>query len=271
MYSKLGFIGAGNMGGAIIGGAIKSGFLRPENIYISDIDKFKTEALAGQFGINVAQNNIDIINNCDAVVLSVKPHIYGRVLEEIKDSVKKDTLIITIAAGVTLNYVKGFLGDDTKVVRTMPNTPALVGEGMTAITYDKPVDDQDINFVKGLFTSFGLVEVMDESLIDAFSSLVSSSPAFVDMFIEAMADAAVLLGLPRNRSYIMASQAVIGAAKMVKETGKHPGELKDMVCSPAGTTIEGVRILEQKGLRTAVMEAVIASAQKAKGMGDIYK
>jgi len=271
MYNKVGFIGSGNMAGAIIGGAIKSGYLIPENIYISDVDSDKAKALADMYGVKTAKGNKELINNCDVLILSVKPHIYSIVLDDIKGHIGKNILIVTIAAGVTLNYVKGFLGNDIKIIRTMPNTPALVGEGMTAITYTPPVKEVDVTFVKGLFSSFGLVEVIDEGLIDAFSSLCSSSPAFVDMFIEAMADAAVQLGLPRNKSYIMAAQAVRGTAKMVIETGKHPGELKDMVCSPAGTTIEGVRILEKKGMRSAVMEAVIAAAEKAKAFGEKYK
>lgn len=271
MYIKVGFIGAGNMASAVIGGAIRSGYLAPENIYVSNAHKDKAIAVAQLYGINPAESNLDLVEKCNVIILSVKPHVYGTVLDEIKDHIKKDTLIVTIAAGVTLSYVKSFLKNDIKVIRTMPNTPALVGEGMTAITYTPSVEDEDVDFVKGLFSSFGLVEVLDEKLIDAFSSVSGSSPAFVDMFIEAMADAGVQLGLPRSKCYLMAAQAVMGTAKMVIDTGKHPGELKDMVCSPSGTTIEGVRMLEKMGLRSAVMEAVIASAEKAKQMSDKYK
>lgn len=271
MYSKVGFIGSGNMAGAIMGGTIRSGYLSADNIYISDVDKSKAQSLSDLYGVNTVENNREVIEKCEIIILSVKPHIYGTVLDEIKKYINTEKVIVTIAAGVTISYVKSFLGKEAKVIRTMPNTPALVGEGMTAITYTSPVESRDVDFVKGMFSSFGLVEIIDESLIDAFSSLCGSSPAFIDMFIEAMADAAVQLGLPRNKSYIMAAQAVKGTAKMLIDTGKHPGELKDMVCSPAGTTIEGVRVLEKKGLRSAVMEGIISSAEKAKLLGEKYK
>lgn len=271
MYNSIGFIGAGNMASAIIGGIVDAKFISPQNIYISNPSREKMSFLASKYGINICNDNIELVSKCDVVVLSVKPHIYKPVIEEIREYVKDDTLIITIAAGVRIDYVKVNFRKNLKIVRTMPNTPALVGDGMTAITYCPPAEREDVDFVKGMFSSFGLVEELDETLIDAFSSVGGSSPAFVDMFIEAMADAAVLLGLPRDKSYIIAAQAVRGAAKMIIETKKHPGELKDMVCSPSGTTIEGVRILENKGMRAAVIEAVIASAEKAKAMGDKYK
>lgn len=271
MYNKVGFIGSGNMAGAIIGGAIKSGYLSPENIYISDLDENKTNDLQRLYGIKVAKDNIELVKVTEVIVLSVKPHIYRIVLDEIKEYIKEDTLLVTIAAGLTLDYVKGFFNSDVKVIRTMPNTPALVGEGMTALTYKAPVTKENVDFVDGLFSSFGLVEIIDEAYIDAFSSLCGSSPAFIDMFIEAMADAAVLMGLPRNRAYIMAAQAVKGSAKMVIDTKKHPGELKDMVCSPAGTTIEGVRILEEKSMRSAVIEALIKTTEKAREIANRYK
>lgn len=271
MYTRVGFIGAGNMGGALIGGAIKSGFLCAENIFISDADQNKSMLMAKDYGVKSVSNNLELVESCEVLIIAVKPHICGFVLDEIKDYVKKDMLIITVAAGVAISYVKGFFKHDIKVVRTMPNTPALVGEGMTAVTYAPPVEESDISFVKDLFSSFGIVEIVKEELIDAFTSLCSSSPAFAGMFIEAMADAGVLLGFPRNESYIMAAQAIRGAAKMIVEAGKHPAELKDMVCSPSGTAIEGVRKLEEKGMRSAVIEAVIVAAEKAKLIGERYK
>lgn len=271
MYGTIGFIGAGNMASAIIGGIVRSKFMSPKNIYISNHSKEKMTYLESKFGVNICKDNIDLVGRCDVVVLSVKPHIYKPVIEEIRDYVREDTLIITIAAGVRIDYVKGIFKKNMKIIRTMPNTPALVGEGMTAVTYCSPAEREDVDFVKGMFSSFGLVEELDESLIDAFSSVSGASPAFVDMFIEAMADAAVLLGLPRDKSYMIAAQSVRGTAKMILDTKKHPGELKDMVCSSSGTTIEGVRVLENKGMRAAVMEAVIAAAEKAKKMGNMYK
>lgn len=271
MYDRIGFIGAGNMASAIIGGMVQSKFIAPQNIYISDHHEDKMESLKSKYNINVCRDNIELVEKCDVIVLAVKPHSYKPVIESIREYVKNNTLVITIAAGLNLNYVKSIFKKDIKIIRTMPNTPALVGEGMTAITSCPPAEKKDIDFVKAMFSSFGRVEEIDESLIDAFSSVSGASPAFVDMFIEAMADAAVLLGLPRDKSYKIAAQAVMGTAKMVIETGKHPGELKDMVCSPAGTTIEGVRVLENKGMRSAVIEAVIVSAEKSKDMGQRLK
>jgi pyrroline-5-carboxylate reductase len=268
MYKKVGFIGSGNMAGAIIGGLVKSGFLSCENIFISDKNNDKTKKLKDDLRVDIAESNLDIIEKCDVVILSVKPNIYETVLNEIKQSPNiKSKLIVTIAAGITIDYVKGFFDSDIKVIRTMPNTPALVGEGMTGITYKSPVTQKDVEFVKEMFSSFGLVEVMDEKQIDAVSSLCGSSPAYVSMFIEAMADAGVLLGLPREASYKMAAQSVKGTAEMIIKTGKHPAQIKDMVSSPGGTTIEGVRVLEDKAMRSAVIEAVIAAAEKAKDMG----
>lgn len=272
MTRNIGFIGSGNIASAIIGGIIKSGFLKPINIFVSDIHKNNASDLAIRYGVKAADDNESLIKNSDIVVLSIKPNTYSSVIKKIKDYVTDDTLIVTVAAGITIDYVKMHFERDIKVIRTMPNTPALVGQGMTAITYASPATEPDVDFVKGMFESCGIVEIIeDESLMDVVTSLSSSSPAFVDMLIEAMADAAVLLGLPRNKSYKMAAQALKGAAAMLIETGKHPGELKDMVCSPGGTAIEGVRVLEEKGVRNAMIEAVIATAEKARLLGEKYK
>lgn len=272
MNYKVGFIGSGNIATAIISGVIKSGYLKPKEICISDLDKVKTAELESEYGVVAVDSNADAVKNSDVIVLSIKPHIYAPVLQGIKDYVTDDKSFVTIAAGISIDYVKKQLDRNVRVVRVMPNTPVLVGEGMTAITSAPPAKDSDVEFVKGMFSSCGLVEMIkDESLLDAVTALSSSSPAFIDMLIEAMADASVLLGLPRKKSYTMAAQAVRGAAKMIIDTGKHPGELKDMVCSPAGTTIEGVRVLEEKGIRNAIFEAVIATGEKAKIMGEKYK
>lgn len=229
--------------------------MKPESINVSSLHKNSASSLAAKYGVKQINDNIELVKNSDVVVLSVKPNTYASVIKKIKNHIKDDTLIVTVAAGITIDYVKNYFERDVKVIRTMPNTPALVGEGMTAMTYAPPVGEEDASFVKGIFESCGIVEVIeDESLMDVVSSLGSSSPAFIDMLIEAMADAAVHLGLPRAFSYRIAAQAVKGSASMLAETGKHPGELKDMVCSPGGTTIEGVRVLEEKGMRNAMYE-----------------
>jgi pyrroline-5-carboxylate reductase len=272
MIQKVGFIGSGNIASAIIGGIISSGFLKPENINVSSLHKNTAASLASKYGVTLMSDNIELVKNSHVVVLSVKPNMYDNVINKIKNYINEDTVIVTVAAGITIEYVKKQFERNVKVIRTMPNTPAMVGEGMTAMTYDPTVNEEDAAFIKGMFESCGIVEVIeDESLMDVVTSLGSSSPAFVDILIEAMADAAVLSGLPRAISYRMAAQAVKGSARMLMETGKHPGELKDMVCSPGGTAIEGVRVLEEKGMRNAMIEAIIATAEKAKLLGEKYK
>ena len=191
---------------------------------------------------------------------------YAEVIAEIKDDVREDQIIITIAPGKTLAWLKEQFGKNVKIVRTMPNTPALVGAGMTAACPNEYMTKEEIAYVLTLLESFGRVEIIPERLMDTVVSVSGSSPAYVFMFIEAMADAAVSGGMPRAQAYQFAAQAVLGSAKMVLETGKHPGELKDMVCSPAGTTIEAVRVLEEKGFRSSVIEAMKTCEEISKSM-----
>ena len=269
MFRKVGFIGAGNIASAMIQGIINSSYIKARDIYISNIHKDKADLLAARFKANAADNNIDLVKKSDVIVLSVKPDIYKSVLNEIRDVVTEDKLIVTVAAGITIDYVKGFLKKNIKVVRTIPNTPVLVGEGMIIASYAPPVDGHDMEFIKNMLSGCGMVEIMEnEELMDAVTALCSSGPAFIDMLIEAMADAAVYLGLPRDKSYVMASQTILGTSMMVIETKEHPGKLKDMVCSPKGTTIEGVRVLEEKGFRSAIIEAIIATCNKAKKLSE---
>ena len=192
--------------------------------------------------------------------------VSGRCLNEIKDSVKEEQIFISIAPGKTLQWLGEHLGEKTKVIRTMPNTPAMVGEGMTALCVNELVTEKETALAVKLCNTFGKTEVIPEHLMDAVVGVSGSSPAYVFMFLEAMADAAVADGMPRAQAYKFAAQSVLGSAKLMLETGKHPGELKDMVCSPAGTTIQAVRVLEEKGLRSAVIEAQTACVKKAKGM-----
>ena len=187
-------------------------------------------------------------------------------IEEIKDFVRDDQIIITIAPGKTLAWLEEQFGKKVKIVRTMPNTPAMVGEGMTAACPNEYVTEEELKHTVSILSAFGKVEVVPERLMDVVVSTSGSSPAYVFMFIEAMADAAVADGMPRAQAYKFAAQAVYGSAKMVLETGKHPGELKDMVCSPAGTTIEAVRVLEKNGFRSAVIEAMKACTEISKNM-----
>ena len=256
---KLGFIGTGNMAGAIMGGIIKNQIFRPEEIIGADISEAGREKTKEAYGIEVTGDNRKAADS-EVLILSVKPQYYADAIAAIKDCVRDDQLIITIAPGKTLAWLEEQFGKPVKIVRTMPNTPALVGEGMTAACVNQYVTEEEKAYALKILSSFGKVELVPEHLIDAVVAVSGSAPAYVFMFIEAMADAAVAEGMPRAQAYEFAAQAVYGSAKMVLETGKHPGELKDMVCSPAGTTIEAVRVLEEKGLRSAVIEAMRACA-----------
>ena len=200
----------------------------------------------------------------DVLVLAVKPFQFESVIREIAEFVNMNTVVISIAAGQSIADIEGFFGKEIKLVRTMPNTPALVLEGATGMCFNELMQDEEKQMAINLFESFGIVEVVSENMIDTVIGVSGSSPAYVFMFIEAMADAAVADGMPRDKAYKLAAQSVLGSAKMVLDTGRHPGELKDMVCSPGGTTIEAVRVLEEKGLRSAVIEGQKACVQKAR-------
>ena len=253
---KLGFIGTGNMAGAIMGGVIKSNVFKPEEIIGADLFAPGREKVKELYGINVTDSNKEVIEKSEVVIFSVKPQFYADVIQEVKDLVRPEQLIITIAPGKTLAWLAEQFGKDVKIVRTMPNTPAMVGEGMTAVCPNEHLTEDEIAYVKSLLESFSRAEIVPERLMDVVTAVSGSSPAYVFMLIEAMADAAVSGGMPRKQAYQFAAQAVLGSAKMVLDTGKHPGELKDMVCSPAGTTIEAVRTLEELGFRSSIIEAM---------------
>ena len=263
---KLGFIGTGNMASAIMGGIIKNNVIPAEEIIGADLFAPGREKVKELYGINVTDSNKEVIEKSEVVIFSVKPQFYAQTIAEIKDAVREDQLIITIAPGKTLAWLEEQFGKKVKIVRTMPNTPALVGEGMTAACPNDAVTEEEKNYALELLSSFGKVEIVPEHLIDAVVAVSGSSPAYIFMMIEAMADGAVAEGMPRSQAYQFAAQAVLGSAKMVLETGKHPGELKDMVCSPAGTTIEAVRVLEKFGLRSAVIEAEKVCADMSRNM-----
>lgn len=264
---KLGFIGSGNMASAMMGGIIRSEILSPNEIIVSDVSESALQRVNSTYGVNVTTDNIEVVRNSEVFILAVKPQYYASVIAEIAPHVNDNQIVITIAPGQTLASLKEKFGkNNLKIIRTMPNTPAMVGEGITAVTPNENVSADELEYACKILGGFGLTEVISENLMDAVVSVSGSSPAYVFMFIEAMADAAVADGMPRAQAYKFAAQAVMGSAKMVLETGKHPGELKDMVCSPGGTTIEAVRVLEEKGMRSAVFEAMKACTRKAKGM-----
>jgi pyrroline-5-carboxylate reductase len=266
MDKKIGFIGCGNMAQAIIGGIVNSNMVSIENIMGSNSGEKNLNITKEKFNILTTHENKEVARFSDILVLAVKPHIYQAVIDEVKDFVNDNAIIVTIAAGITINFIEKAFGRTVKVVRTMPNTPAFVGEGMTAVCSNEKVSREELNEVLTLFESFGKAEVIEERLMDAVPAVSGSSPAYVYMFIEALADGAVRDGIPRAKAYKFAAQAVLGAAKMVLETGIHPGTLKDNVCSPGGTTIEAVYTLERNNFRGTVIEAMKACTEKTKEM-----
>ena len=261
----IGFIGCGNMGGAIMGGLIAKGYADGDHIIAADKNKAQLAKAAETMGVRTTTDNLEAAK-ADVLFLAVKPQYYETVITEIRDAVTEDQLIITIAPGWSLERLTAAFGKKLQIIRTMPNTPALVGEGNNAVTPATFVTEENVETGLEILRCCGKAHIIPENLMDAAVAVSGSSPAYVFMMIEAMADAAVLDGMPRAQAYEFAAQAVYGSAKMVLETGKHPGELKDMVCSPAGTTIEAVRVLEEKGFRSSIMEAMQACTRKTRGM-----
>lgn len=283
---KLAVIGAGNMGGAIVKGYLAAGNT-PEDVIVCGHHPRKMAVMKEELGISLAQTPAEAAARADAVLLAVKPKDAAAVLEEIGaadrltgyaggDAADRNAagrpLIISIAAGKTLADLDAMLGGTEKkssgfrIIRAMPNTPAAVGAGMTAICRGPEATDQDAGTALEVFSSVGRAVEVPESLMDAVTGLSGSGPAFVYMFIEALADGGVAAGLPRQQAVELAAQTVLGSARMVLETGKGPGDLKDAVCSPGGTTITGVRELEASAFRSAAIEAVIAAAEKSASM-----
>lgn len=264
---KLGFIGAGNMGSAILRGLINAQYITADDMAICDLSARKLEELSDEFpGLTCTESDVELAEMCDVIVLAVKPQYLEETVAHIFD-VLSTKAVISIAAGWTVNQLAELLeGSGATYLRVMPNTPAMVGEGMTAICDDTTFDQDDFDFAKGIFDAIGRTVVLPEKLFDGAIAISGSSPAYVFMMIEAMADAGVKEGLPRAIAYEMAAQTLLGSALMVLQTGTHPAALKDAVCSPAGTTIEAVEELERKGFRAAIMDAMKCCAEKSRIM-----
>lgn len=254
------------MGSSMVGGLINSGSFESKNIFVSTKTENSASNMKDKFNINASINNKDVVKNSNIIILSVKPYMFKDVINEIKDYLTEDKLIISVAAGVTIENLEDLISKKHKIIRSMPNTPALVGEAMSAICPNANVSKEDMEVCKKVFESFGECVEISEKDFHAFIALCGSSPAYIFMFIEAMADGAVKLGIPRNKAYKMAAQSVLGSAKMVLDTRKHPGELKDAVCSPGGTTIDAVVELEKLGFRSSVIQAMDKCAEKSKNM-----
>lgn len=264
---KIGFIGLGNMAAAMIGGMLKKNVAAPHEIAGSAKTEATRERVREKYDIRVMADNGDVAEWSDLLFLAVKPIFFPEVIEEIRDAVRPGTLIVSIAAGRTLDYLeKSFARPDCKFIRCMPNTPALVMEGCTGVCAGDTVTKEELEQLLVLLRSFGKASVVPERLMDVVGAVSGSSPAYVFLFIEALADGAVAGGMPRAQAYEFAAQAVLGSARMVLKTGMHPGELKDMVCSPGGTTIQAVKVLEEKGMRAAVMDAMEACVERTKSI-----
>ena len=264
---KIGFVGAGNMAEALMKGIISAGMALADDITASDVMPERRDFIAKTIGVGVTGDNIEVVRSSDIIVLAVKPNHVGPVLEELKPYLSSDHLLISIAAGVKIDVMERHLNWGVRVVRVMPNQPCLVGASASAFALGRSARKEDKETVQRVLESVGVAFALDEKLLDAVTGLSGSGPAYVYMFIEALADGGVLAGLPRDVATILAAQTVFGSAKTVLETRKHPGELKDMVASPGGTTIEGIRTLEESGFRGAVMDAIEAGAKKSAELG----
>lgn len=268
MKKNIGFIGCGNIANAMIGGLVKSEIIPSEAIMVSNRSSEKLDRVKEKYNVNTTLNNVEVARFADVLILSVKTNKYYKIIDEIRDTIKEDTIIVSLAAGRSIDTIEKAFGKKIKLVRTMPNIPAIVGEAMSALCHNDMVTDEEFRLVLDIFKSFGEVEVVDEELMDVVTAISGSSPALVYLFIESLADGAVLKGFPRNKAYKMVSQAVLGAAKIVLETGKHPGQLKDEVCSSGGTTIEAIYALERKGFRGHVIEAIEMGTEKSKKLSE---
>lgn len=261
---KMAVIGIGNMGQALVGGFVRSGAHRPEELYLYDYDTEKAAQFASKLGCHVCAGSAEAAKGADVVLIAVKPQVIALAAEEFKHEIGPDTLVISIAAGISIRKIRKILESETvPVVRVMPNTPALVGEGASALCFSNVPAEKEA-YALQLFETCGIAIRTEEKYIDAVTGVSGSGPAYAMLFIEAMADAGVKLGLPRDIAVKLAAMTLKGSGAMALETGKNPAELKNAVCSPGGTTIEAVHTLEKNGFRSAVMDAVCAAARRSK-------
>jgi pyrroline-5-carboxylate reductase len=265
---KIGFVGAGMMAEALMKGIISAGVATAEDIVASEIVPARRDYITKTLKVRTTVDNLDVAKSSSVIILAVKPQQIANVLEELKTVMTPGHLVISIAAGIKVDFIEKHIGGNVRVVRVMPNQPCQVGASASAFALGKSAKPEDKDTVQKILNSVGIAFPMDEKYLDAVTGLSGSGPAYIYMIIEAMADGGVLAGLPRDVSIALAAQTVLGAAKTVLETKKHPGELKDMVASPAGTTIEGIRILEQYSVRAAFIDAVEAGALKSTELGN---
>lgn len=267
MDKKIAFLGGGNMAEALIMGLVASGLATQDHILVADISAERTEYLKKTYGIAIKRNNSDAAREADIVILSVKPQVIEKVLAEIASVIDGKKLVISIAAGIPIAKIEKALKEGVRVVRVMPNTPALVLAGAAAVSGGKHAAAEDVGLTQSIFNSVGRAVIVEEKLLDAVTGLSGSGPAYMFMILDALSDAGVKAGLPRQLSLELAAQTMYGSAKMALETKEHPGKLRDMVTSPGGTTIEGLHALEKGKLRATLMNAVEAATARSKELG----
>jgi pyrroline-5-carboxylate reductase len=263
----VGFIGGGNMGEALIKGLLGASLVPASAIHATDVRLERLKELDRQYGIQVSSNNADLVRHSDIIILAVKPQIMDSILKEIAPAVTRKKLLISVAAGVSTAKIRAVLHKDARLIRVMPNTPALVLEGVTAIAKADNLEPDDLDTAGEIFSAVGRVVVLDETLMDAVTGLSGSGPAYVAIVIESLADGGVRMGLDRITAMTLATQTVLGAAKLLLETGLHPGALKDMVSSPGGTSIAGIAALEEGGIRTTFIKAVERATERSRELG----
>lgn len=267
---KIGFIGGGNMAEALISGLLHADATTPANIICSDVREDALEQMHQNFGVTVTLNNIEVAEAADIIIFATKPQILASVLQETAHVLDRSKLIISIAAGVPLAAIAAGVKKELRLIRVMPNICAFVKESATAIAAGKYVMEGDIQLAKAIFDSVGVsVFIKENILMDAFTGLSGSGPAYFFMIIDAMADAGVKMGLSRKDSLLLSTQTMLGSAKLLLETKEHPGQLKDKVTSPGGTSIAGIHTLEQGGLRTTIMDAVEAATNRSRELGEM--
>jgi pyrroline-5-carboxylate reductase len=264
---KVGFIGGGNMGEALIKGLIAANLVPAEAVYASDVRIERLRALDQQYGVQLCEDNAELVRQVDVVILAVKPQIMAPVVRQIASAVTRKKLLISIAAGVSTTTIRAALGKDARLIRVMPNTPALVLEGVTAIAKAEGLEPGDLDTAGEIFSAVGRVVTLDEELMDAVTGLSGSGPAYVAIVVESLADGGVKMGLDRLTAMTLATQTVLGAARLMLETGMHPGALKDMVSSPGGTTIAGIAAMEEGGIRNTLIKAVERATQRSRELG----
>ncbi len=267
---KIGFIGSGNMGEALIKGLIKNAPVRPEHILCSDLRENRLEELKNIYGIRTTADNTDVVRFADILIYAIKPQIMADVLKETQAVLDETKLIISIAAGVSLEAIENCLHKKLRLIRVMPNVCASVGEGASAVSAGAHATREDIKTAMTIFNAVGKsIFLKENSLMDAITGLSGSGPAYIFMIVDALADAGVKVGLSRQDALILATQTILGAARMLQETKAHPGQLKDMVTSPGGTAICGLHTLEKGGLRTTLINAVEAATLRSKELGEL--